>query len=295
VAAAALVRNGAGLFLVGPDGRVASVAPGPTRGGATAAARVALAGLVRPPARGRPIPCDDPELAAQLRAAGVPATVGEPSELRAARERLPRPDVAALRGPAIDRAKADLARALADPVELLIVLSREEERLERAAQREEGAEEELGYSAGEPIGRVRASGSRLHGDLDRHLAVVRGEIEALAREQVPNLSALVGASLAGRLVAAAGSPRRLATGSAARLQLLGSRRRPSPRRGPRYGHLYRAPRMADVPPARRAAFARSLAALAVIAARADVFTHHRVVEELLRRRDRRVTALGRRP
>jgi RNA processing factor Prp31 len=55
-----------------------------------------------------------------------------------------------------------------------------------------------------------------------------------------------------------------------------------------------ADRMSDVPDDRRGAYARSLAALAVIAARADAYTHADLTPSLLARRDRRVETLRRR-
>ena len=82
--------------------------------------------------------------------------------------------------------------------------------------------------------------------------------------------------------------------SASRLQLLGSRRRPSTSRGPRFGLIYRGARLTDVPPDRVGAYARSLAALASIAARADWSTHRGIAEDLVARRDRRVGQLRQR-
>jgi len=96
------------------------------------------------------------------------------------------------------------------------------------------------------------------------------------------------------LLAAAGSVTALSRMNASRIQLLGSRRRPSPERGPRYGVLFRGVRMNDLPLARRGAYARSLASLAAIAIRADATTHAPVAEKLVARRDRRVEALRRR-
>jgi RNA processing factor Prp31 len=52
--------------------------------------------------------------------------------------------------------------------------------------------------------------------------------------------------------------------------------------------------MEDVPLDRRAAYARSLAALAAIAARADLFTRRSIAPELIARRNRRIEQLRRR-
>jgi RNA processing factor Prp31 len=83
---------------------------------------------------------------------------------------------------------------------------------------------------------------------------------------------------------------------ASRLQLLGARRRPAAgpgARGPRFGWLFRAERMDEVPPARRGAYARTLAGLAAAAARADATTRRDLSAALVARRDRRVSALRR--
>ncbi|MGC2360391.1 MAG: hypothetical protein WA691_08845, partial [Thermoplasmata archaeon] len=83
----------------------------------------------------------------------------------------------------------------------------------------------------------------------------------------------------------------LARMRAGRIQLLGTRRRPSPDRGPRYGILYRAYGMSDVPPGRRGAYARSLGAMAAIAVRADASTRATISNGLVARRDRRIAQL----
>lgn len=192
-------------------------------------------------------------------------------------------------------ARATLARALRAPEELLISLAREEERLDRAVGREHRAAEAFLAVPASPLATYATRWASERERWERHLAALRDEVERAARSVAPNLSELVGPRVAARLVAAAGSVSAIARMRAARLQLLGTRRRPSPERGPRYGILYAADRLGDVPVARRAAFARSLAALAVIAARADAFTHGAIAPELRRRRDRRIADLQRRP
>lgn len=293
MAAAALVRGGRTLYLVRAAGAVEPLGTFPPLSSGGALPATLLAPLQRA-AREGPLRCDDPALTVRLAAAGV--GVGEPDlrVLRAAREAIPRPSVRELRELLLELSHGAFATALSSPHEVLVALAREEERLERAAHRERAAQEELLSGASDPLRRFAASGAQLRKDLDRHLQVLQDELEAVAAEVAPNLRELLGASLTGRLVAAAGGLPRLATMSAARLQLLGTRRRPSPMRGPRYGVIFRAPRMNDVPLGRRAAYARSLAALAVIAARADQFTHRSVAPELVARRDRRIQSLRRR-
>jgi len=130
--------------------------------------------------------------------------------------------------------------------------------------------------------------------LARHHAGLVDLLERTSRDVAPNLAEVVGERIAARLIAAAGSVSALSRMNASRIQLLGSRRRPSPVRGPRYGVLYRGVRMNDLPIARRGAYARSLASLAAIAIRADATTHAPIAAKLVARRDRRVEDLRRR-
>jgi hypothetical protein len=191
-------------------------------------------------------------------------------------------------------ARSDLTRALRSPEELLITLAREEERLERTVGREQRAAEAMLAVPDSPLVAYAERWSETRALLEEHHRALEATVEEAARTVVPNLAAVVGARVAARLVAAAGGVAPLGRMRAARLQLLGSRRRPSPERGPRFGVIFRAERMADVPLERRAAFARSLAAMAAIAVRADASTRRAIAPALLRRRDRRVEELSRR-
>jgi len=186
-----------------------------------------------------------------------------------------------------------LERALRAPEEVLITLAREEERLERSVGREARAAESFLSVPDSPLERHAAEWERARSVLSAHADALRQTLEAEARRQLPNLSAVVGPRVAARLVAAAGSVDALARMPSARIQLLGSRRRPSPERGPRFGVLYRADRLLEVPLGRRGAYARSLAAIAAIAARADASTHRDISAGLVARRDRRIDALRR--
>jgi len=187
-----------------------------------------------------------------------------------------------------------LERALRSPEEILITLAREEERVERALGRESRAAESFVPVPRSPLDRHLATWGRARSALGDLAEELRQTLETEARQLVPNLSTLVGPRTAARLVAAAGGVAPLARMPAPRLQLLGSRRRPSPDRGPRFGLLYRADRLAEVPLARRGAYARSLAALAAIAVRADASTHRDISADLVARRDRRIETLRRR-
>jgi snoRNA binding domain, fibrillarin len=214
-------------------------------------------------------------------------------ELRAARRSLPRPDPSRERPFILDLAASELERVLNSPEEVLVSLAREEERVERAVGREARAAEAFLAPEGSPLQEYVAGWANVRAALERHHRDLVERTRAGARQVVPNLAAVVGERIAARLVAAAGGVGPLARMRAPRLQLLGSRRRPSPDRGPRHGLLVRAERMNDVPPDRRGAYARSLAALAAIAIRADATTRADLTRRLVARRDRRVAQLQR--
>jgi hypothetical protein len=182
---------------------------------------------------------------------------------------------------------------LSSPEEALISLAREEERTERAVGREVSAASSFVTGASDPLRQHAERWRRFRVTSEEYLHELQHQLEESAQSVVPNLSQLVGPRVAGRLVARAGGVVALGRMSSSRLQLLGSRRRPTTGRGPRFGVLYHADRMEDVPAERRGAYARSLAALAVIAARADGTTSRRLSPALRLRRDRRVSELSR--
>jgi hypothetical protein len=215
-------------------------------------------------------------------------------ELREGRALLPVLDAAIERGFFLALGHLQLERSLRAPEEVLITLAREEERVERSVGREARAAESFVNVPGSPLDRHLVAWERARAALVDLGDTLRRTLESEARLQVPNLSAVVGPRVAARLVAAAGGVSALARMPAARIQLLGTRRRPSPERGPRFGIIYRADRLADVPIGRRGAYARTLAALAAIAVRADAHTHRAISAELVARRDRRIEALKRR-
>jgi RNA processing factor Prp31 len=180
------------------------------------------------------------------------------------------------------------------PQEMLVSLTREEERIERALRREGNAAEQFVSVSDSPLAAYAEQWGLFRKTFERHHSELEGRVRTLARELAPNLSGVVGAKVAARLIALAGGLEPLARGDSARLQLLGSRRRPSRDRGPRFGVIRIADRMSDVPDDRRGAYARTLAALAVAAARADAYTHSDLTARLIARRDRRVESLRRR-
>jgi snoRNA binding domain, fibrillarin len=215
-------------------------------------------------------------------------------ELRQARSEVPLLDATTERRFFLALGRQRLESALRAPEEVLITLAREEERVERSVGREARAADSFVSVPDSPLDRHLVAWGRARGALSDLEEVLRRTVEGEAKRLVPNLSAVVGPRTAARLVAAAGSIGAMARMPAPRIQLLGSRRRPSPERGPRYGVLYRADRALDVPLGRRGAYARSLAALAAIAVRADASTHRNISVELVARRDRRIEALRRR-
>ncbi|HLM69949.1 MAG TPA: hypothetical protein VK423_01005 [Thermoplasmata archaeon] len=215
-------------------------------------------------------------------------------ELRRARTVLPPTEATLERRFLLALAHLRLERGLRAPEEVLITLAREEERVERSVGREARAADSFVEVPDSPLDRHLAAWGRARGALGDLGDALRRTVENEARGIVPNLSAVVGPRVAARLVAAAGGVGALARMPASRIQLLGSRRRPSPERGPRFGIIYRADRLVDVPIGRRAAYARSLAALAAIAIRADSHTHRDISSGLVARRDRRIELLRRR-
>ncbi len=222
--------------------------------------------------------------------------VGAPSleELRRGRAAVPGPDAVTERRFLLALGHLRLERAMRAPEEVLITLAREEERVERSVGRESRAAESFVPVPDSPLDRHLLAWENARGALADLSDALRRTLESEARAQVPNLSAVVGPRVAARLVAAAGGVAALARMPAPRIQLLGSRRRPSPERGPRFGIIFRADRLGDVPIGRRGAYARSLAALAAIAIRADAHTHRNISVDLVARRDRRIESLRRR-
>ncbi|MFZ3355575.1 MAG: hypothetical protein WA549_02310 [Thermoplasmata archaeon] len=228
-----------------------------------------------------------------LRRVGISASLAPLEVVRTVRERLPVPEREAERRFLLALAHQGVESALSSPEEVLISLAREEERVERAVRREENAAHQFSAVANVSLREYESEWSRFRVAFTEHHRSLEAQMDAKARLVLPNLTAVVGARVAARLVAHAGGVAALATMSASRLQLLGARRRPIGGRGPRFGVLFRANRMPDVPLSRQGAYARSLAAVAAIAVRADWSTHRSIADQLVRRRDRRISQLQR--
>ncbi len=195
----------------------------------------------------------------------------------------------------LDMARERLARELSSPPEVVITLSRERDRVERWMGREEEVLEALRLS-GSPDGVV----ARYRELSLQTLDALRARRERLDRALLlettrilPNLTALLGARTAARLLAHSSSLDGLSRLGASRIQLLGAKRRPPGGNGPRHGLLYNAEGMDRVPPSRRGALARTLGSLAAPAIRADLLTHGSLGTFLVARREARIRELNR--
>jgi len=290
VAPSVLLREGRRWTVVDPD----------RPGGAPSEAVRSLADVPEPSALRRlvaatpTLQAGDAVVARALGAVGLSRPLAGPVDFARARTVAAGRPTSEWRSMLLDEARSALERTLASPEETVIALAREEERVERARTRDDGALSSwVGPSEG-PLAEYATAWKTYRVALERHHADLVRRLEGATRAFAPNLSRVVGARVAGRLVAAAGGLPALGRMPASRLQLLGSRRRPAGGRGPRFGLLYRAEGLDRLPPDRQGAYARSLAALAVIAARADSTTRADVAAALLPRRDRRRAQLERR-
>jgi hypothetical protein len=238
-----------------------------------------------------PVPVSDRPLQEWLERQGLQASLPPMPERRRIRAVAFQPDRDE-RALHLALARRRLEHAMAAPEASLSALAREEERVERVLRRETNAADNW-VSEGTPVlsDYARLS-ARTRDQLVRHLRELTAALEAQARKVAPNLSAVVGPVVAARLIAVAGGLEPLSRMDASRIQLLGARRRFGPGRSPRFGILYHAEGMTQVPPNRAGALARSAAALAAIAARVDATSGRAISAELVRRRDRRIAQLN---
>lgn len=119
------------------------------------------------------------------------------------------------------------------------------------------------------------------------------EIEERAKHICPNLSALVGPIIAARLIASAGSLKRLAKLPASTIQVLGAeesffRHLKSGAKCPKHGIIFRVPMVRNAPKNLRGKIARSLAAKIAIAARVDYYGGEFIGEKLKEEMAKRV-------
>jgi hypothetical protein len=295
VGAPVLQRAGPMLYLVEPGGATTGWRAGDAetvaRGWPDGLTPEVLAAL-RTALRGRSVASDEPALTDAVRRGGIPLALPGLRELRSARESLPRSPAEGRREFALALARARVTLVLASDEAACVALAREEERVARALGRDQGAKDAF---LAPPTGELadHLAEWTVHQQLiARHHAALERRLERLATRVLPNLASLVGPRVAARLLARAGDRATLGRMSASRLQLLGARRRPGDR-GPRFGVIYRAHRMEEIPPDRQGRYARSLAALAAIAARTDASSGRDLRDWLVARRDRRIAQLRR--
>ncbi len=175
---------------------------------------------------------------------------------------------------AIDRANPDeaaLAVALGNPESAKAVLGRAK------------ASSGVAFS-GEDLTAVRKFATTL---LEIH--ALRDSVEkyadALAVKICPNLSHLAGPQLAVKLVAKAGSLKRLASFPASTLQVIGAEKAlfkhlKTGSKPPKHGVIFQHPLISTSPKKIRGKIARALAGKLAIASKADAITHHFIAEAL---------------
>ena len=294
----ALVQSGRWLRWVASDGRIVEerlIDPRPDRAGELLAEGpegipTAVEDWVRLHASNSPVDVSDRPLHEWLTRRGVPSRLAVMAERRRIREAAFQPDRAE-RALLLALARERLQRAMRAPEATLAALAREEERVQRVLRRETNAADSWVSEGAPGLSEYARVSSGTREQLVRHLRELTAALEAQARKVAPNLSTVVGPVVAAHLVAAGGGLEPLSRMTASRIQLLGARRRFGPGRTPRFGILFRAEGMTRVPPHRAGAFARSAAALAAIAVRADATSRRSISTELVRRRDRRIAQL----
>jgi len=294
----ALVHTGRWLRWISPDGRVLDerlIDGRPERVAELLAEGlgglpVGLVEWVKPHTSGSTVEASDRPVQEWLTAHGFPSHLAESHERRRIREAAFRPDPAE-RTVLLALARFRLEHAMRAPEATLAALAREEERVQRVLRRETNAAESWVPEGAPVLSEYARLSSGTREQLARHLRELTVVLEAQARKVAPNLCAVVGPVVAAHLIATAGGVLPLSKMTASRIQLLGARRRFGPGRTPRFGFLYHAEGMSQVPPNRSGAFARSVAALAAIAVRADATSGRSIFSELVRRRDRRIVQL----
>ncbi len=167
-------------------------------------------------------------------------------------------------------------------LENLLSLGIEKEKAEKiatAAERSLGAD--VGMSDLKPI--------REHAEILLRLIKIRDDleryIEEVLDEYAPNISSLIGAKLAGKLISRSGGLKRLGMLPASTVQLLGAEKAlfRALRRGakpPKHGVIFQHPAVNQAPRWLRGKVARALANKITIATRIDVFGGESRAEEL---------------
>jgi nucleolar protein 56 len=168
---------------------------------------------------------------------------------------------------------------------------------ENAAQSiAEKARQSMGVTLGEEdIRAVRTHASTLL-QLYAYRDYLSKYAESLSNKIAPNLSYIVGPSLAAKLIAHAGSLSKLACLPASTIQVLGAEkalfkhlRSGSP--PPKHGLIFQHPAISTAPKWVRGKIARTLAAKLCIAAKADAISHRFIAQKLKEQFEKRASAL----
>lgn len=126
--------------------------------------------------------------------------------------------------------------------------------------------------------------------------------ERMAQEVCPNMKYVANAQIAAKLIAHAGSLRKLALLPASTIQVLGAEKalfkhlRSKGRIGsPKHGIIFQYPAIGTAPKHQRGKIARILATKLAIAAKADAFSHRFIAEELKKELDKRLDEIRSEP
>lgn len=135
----------------------------------------------------------------------------------------------------------------------------------------------------DPPGPTRKLRGRIRSEIDRLETALEEELSGAA----PNLCHVLGANLAARLIAEAGTLEDLARLASSTVQVLGAKqavlRAKQGADPPKHGVLFLHPEVASAPPEERGGKAKALAGLVSLAARADAWTGRDLADELNRR------------
>lgn len=166
-----------------------------------------------------------------------------------------------------------------------------EKRIVSAAKKSLGAD-----LAPEDIGVIRLYAGR-NQDLYETKIKVEDYVESKMKAIAPNLTHLAGPFIGARLIALAGSLKRLAVLPAGTIQVLGAedaffRFMKTGRKPPKHGIIFQYPAIRGAKKNLRGKLARTLAAKIAIAARADAFKGDFIAPNLLKEFKKRVKDLG---
>ncbi len=141
--------------------------------------------------------------------------------------------------------------------------------------------------------------ARVAADMQEARETLETYVSNAMQQMAPNVSALVGETIAARLIAAAGSLQRLAELPAGTIQVLGAEKAlfQHLRKGtppPKHGIIFQHEWVNTAPKKKRGKIARSFAAKIAIAARADAFTGRDIAGQLREEMEDRLKEIRRR-